>query len=101
LENSQHAEFEAAELKRLTHKYAVDGEEERLYLLEQIGEFGRNFGHWGIAQYPQHSDRVLAVERAMRVIEAVLQDDEEQMILALDALAFQLGYRIKKGRFDD
>jgi hypothetical protein len=37
----------------------------------------------------------------MRVTEAILQDDEEQMILGLDALAFQLGYRIKEGRFDD
>jgi hypothetical protein len=69
--------------------------------VQQIGEFGRNFGHWGIAEYPQHSDRVLAVESAMDVIEAVLQDDEERMILKLDSLAFRLGYRIKKGRFDD
>jgi len=42
-----------------------------------------------------------AAVRAIRVIKAVVQDDEEQMILALDALAFHLGYRIKKDRFDE
>ena len=101
MENSQHAEFEAAEVKRHLQEYATNCEEERLHLLELIAEFQRNFGHWSMGEYLQHSDRMQAAVRAIRVIKAVVQDDEEQMILALDALAFHLGYRIKKDRFDE
>ena len=96
MENSEEALFALA-----AAECVISREQVRLHLLELIGEFRSTFGHWSYAEYPKHNGRVEAVERAMRVIEAVLQDDEEQMILALDALAFHLGYRIKKGMFDD
>jgi hypothetical protein len=67
-----------------------------LHLLEQIAAF--RYGHWARGK---DTNRVLAVSRAIRLIKAILRDDEEQMILALDSLAFHLGYRIKKGIFDD
>ena len=95
---NEHAECEAAEAKRHLQEYAINREEERLGSLEQIRVFRRIFALWKIGQ---REDRALAGERAIRAIEAILRDDEEQMILALDALAFHLGYRIKKGRFDD
>jgi hypothetical protein len=96
LENSEDALFTLA-----SAECVIDREQVRLHLLELIRKFRCNFGHWSYAEYPKHNGRVEAVERAMRVIEAILQDDAEQMILALDALAFHLGYRIKEGRFDD
>ncbi len=101
MKNSEHAELEAAEAKRHLQEYAIDCEENRLQQLEQIAEFRRNFGLRQIGANLQNRDRILAGGRAIRLIEAILQDDEEQIILALDSLAFHLGYRIKKGRFDD
>jgi hypothetical protein len=96
LENSEAALYALA-----TAECVIEREQQRSQLLDRIGEFRCNFGHWSYAERSKHDGRVEAVERAIRVIEAVLEDDKEQMILALDALAFHLGYRIKQGRFDD
>src|SRR5437588_4170387 len=85
LEN-EHAECEAAEAKRHLQEYAIDCEEDRLQQLEQIAELKRNFGRRQMGAYSQNRDRILAGGRAIRLIEAILQDDEEQMILALDSL---------------
>src|SRR6266566_5313719 len=73
LENSEEALFALA-----AAECVISREQVRLHLLELIGEFRSTFGHWSYAEYPKHNGRVEAVERAMRVIEAVLQDDEEQ-----------------------
>ncbi len=100
LENEQN-ECDAAEAKRHLQEYSIDCEEDRLQQLEQIVEFKRNFGRRQVRGKLQNRDRILAGGRAIRLIEAILQDDEEQIILALDSLAFHLGYRIKKGMFDD
>jgi hypothetical protein len=96
LENSDDALYAVA-----VAECVISREQVRLRLLELTQEFRSIFGHWSYAEIPKHEGRVAAVERAMRVIDAVLEDDEEQMILGLDALAFNLGYRIKEGRFDD
>ena len=96
LKNSEEALFAL-----VSAECVINREQVRLHLLELISEFRCNFGHWSYAERSKHDGRVEAVERAIRVIEAILGDDEEQMIFALDALAFHLGYRIKKGRFDD
>ena len=96
LENSDDALYAVA-----VAECVISREQVRLRLLELIREFRCIFGEWSYAEIPKHEGRVEAVERAMRMIIAVLKDDEEQMILALDALAFNLGYRIKEGRFDD
>jgi hypothetical protein len=96
LENSDDALYAVA-----IAECVISREQVRLRLLELIREFRSIFGHWSYAEIPKHEGRVAAVERAMRVMDAVLEDDEEQMILGLDALAFHLGYRIKEGRFDD
>jgi len=101
LENSQQTDCDAAEWKRYLHEYAIDCEEDRLQHLEIIAELKRSFGSRQCGTDPQKIERIRAGGRAIRLLEAILQDDEEQMILALDVLAFHLGYRIKKGRFDD
>jgi hypothetical protein len=92
---------EDAELKKLTHQCVIDREEERLNLLERIYAFESSFSRWGTREWNRHGDRIRAGMEAGAIIEAVLQDDKQAMIKHLDQLAFELGYRIKAGRFDD
>ena len=79
----------------------IEREEERLQLLEQVKEFGRSFGHWSTREYAEHGDRMRAASHALGVIESVLQDDGERMKRQLESMAFEMGYRIEKGRFED
>jgi hypothetical protein len=83
------------------NREAIEREEERLQLLEQIKSFDTSFGHWSMREYEQHGDRMRAVKAALGVIEAALQDDGERMKQKLDRMAFEMGYRIVEGRFED
>lgn len=80
---------------------AIEREEERLQLLEQVKDFHKNFGHWSTREYAEHGERMRAASHALGVIEAVLQDDAERMKSKLDSMAFEMGYRIVEGRFED
>ena len=79
----------------------IEREEERLKLLEQVKDFRRDFGHWSTGEYADHGDRMRAAGHAFGVIEAVLQDDGERMKRQLDSMAFEMGYRVVEGRFED
>ena len=83
------------------NRETIEREEERLKLLEQIKAFDKDFGHWSMREHEQHGDRMRAVTAALGVIESALQDDEERMMQKLDRMAFEMGYRIEKGRFED
>ena len=91
---SGHAELDAED-KRHLQEYAIDCEEDRLQQLELIAKLKRSFGRRQSGD-SQKMERIRAGGRAIRLLETILQDDEEQMILALDSLAFHLGYLIKK-----
>jgi hypothetical protein len=83
------------------NRETIEREEERLQLLEQIKAFDKGFGHWSMREHEQHGDRMRAVQAALEVVEAALQDDEERMRQKLDQMAFEMGYRIVEGRFED
>jgi hypothetical protein len=80
---------------------AVEREEERLQLLEQVREFEKNFGHWSMGEYAKQGGRMRAASAALGIIEAILQDDEQKMKGKLDRAAFELGYRLQEGQFED
>jgi hypothetical protein len=92
---------EEDEAREEQNRETIEREEERLRLLEQVKAFDKDFGHWSMREHEQHSDRMRAVTAALGVIEAALQDDEERMRQKLDRMAFEMGYRIEKGRFED
>jgi hypothetical protein len=92
---------EEMELKKINQKCAIDREEQRLNLIEELATFERKFGHWGTREYVKHGDRIRAASAAIGLIEAVLRDEEMTIKTRLDMIAFELGYRMKAGRFED
>ena len=94
-------EEELAELRKINEKYALDREEKRLNLIEELKAFQGKFRHWGTREFAKHRDRMLAADEAIQFIEAVLCDEEMDIKSRLEMIVFELGYRLKEGRFED
>jgi hypothetical protein len=96
-----HNSEDFAELQKINQKYALDREEQRLNLIEELRTFLGKFGHWSSREYSTHKDRMLAALNAIVFLDAVLREDEEAIKHQLSAIAFHMGYRLKEGRFED
>jgi hypothetical protein len=94
-------DIQAEVLRQINEKHALNREEQRLNLIEELRSFEGKFGHWSSREYATHSDRMLAALNAIVFLGAVLREDEEAMKHQLSCIAFNMGYRLKEGRFDD
>lgn len=100
-ENRTLQNSEEMKLQKINKKHALDREEQRLNLIEELRTFEGKFGHWSTREYAVHSDRMLAALSAIVFLGAVLRDDEAEMKARLSHIAFNIGYRLKEGRFEE
>ena len=92
---------EEKELREFNEKCAIDREELRLNLIAELDAFGVKFGLWSIREYAEHGDRMGAAAAALDLVKAALCGDEGWMKDRLNKMAWDMGYRLQEGRFED
>ena len=90
-----HNSEDFVELQKLNEKYAIDREEQRLNLIQELAAFQGKFGHWGTREYAEHRDMINAANHAMGLIDAVLRGNEASVISHVKNVAFAMNYVVR------
>ena len=92
---------EEVELQKINQQAALDREEQRLNLLEEIHRLAGKFGHWGTREYAEHGDLIRAGAEAFQLLDAAVRHNKSKMKESVNSIVWELGYRIEMKRFKD